>query len=183
MSTCPECNNQIPETTEKCPHCGRQVIPGDTLEQIPTKTTHWQQFIIAISVIILIAIGFTYQHAEERENLAAQTTFYAPLANIVRIAAEHSGLGRQYGIPTLRLKAQTKSAQAYLAFPSGPLSEEQAAVFGQAVCAALARTYVQKGYMPRELMVNVSSRQPTDINYGTAVYNGNRDRLGWQSAK
>lgn len=183
MSTCPECKNDVPDTAEKCPHCGRRVIPGDSLEKIPTKTTVWQQFVIAISVIILIAIGFTYQHAEERENLAAQTTFYAPLADIVRSMALHSGMGRQFGFPTLRLKAQTKSAEAFIAFPSGPMSEERAAVFAQAVCAALARTYVQKGYMPRELVVNISSRQPVPINYGTAIYNGNRDKLGWQSAR
>ncbi len=183
MGKCPECKNEIPDSEQKCPYCGKNVIAAQILEDVPVKTTAGQKIFIAASIIILIIIGLTYQSASKRENLAAQNNFYAPVKSIIGAATEHSGLGKAFGMPTFTLEAQTKSAEVSIAFPTGPMEQGEASVFARAVCIALARTYVDKGYMPRSIVVKIYSRQPHEIVYGSAVYDGNHDTLAWRPAR
>lgn len=182
MANCPECNSQVNEDAQKCPYCGRKIIPGDELEKLPQKITAWQKIVIAVSVVILVAIGLTYQGAEDRENAAAQKNFSEPVAEIIKAVSDESGLVKTFGLPQWKLTAETKSAELWITFNNrGFLKGDQAALFGRAVCASLARTYVQKGYMPRSLTVWVTSRadQNKRAVYGKAVFNGNFDTLAW----
>lgn len=184
MAICPKCKAHISDDSPTCEYCGERVIAGDTLSKVPEKITSWQKVVIVISIIVLIAIAFTFRGAEKRENQAAQNTFSNPVETIVMKAAEASGLSSAYGEPDVTMNAETKKAIVFVDFPDGPMSVNQAADFGLDVCRQLARTYVQKGYMPRALAVFVSSsgRNGTQIHYGSAVYNGNVDVLGWEPA-
>ena len=178
MATCPSCNENVDDSATSCPKCGKRIIPASSLEEVPTKTSNWQKFVIAVSVILLIAIGFTYQGAEERENKAAQSIFEQSMQAIIRDIGLHVGTVQEFGNPAWKLKAETKAAQVAIDF-SGRLTQEQAAAYGQGVCAALAQAYVRKGYMPRHITVTVGSGQHI---YGQAVFNGNIDALGWETA-
>lgn len=180
MAICPSCKTEVLDTARHCPKCGRQIIPADELENVPKKTSTWQKVVIALSVVILIAIGFSFQGAEDRENKAAQENFSQPVEKIVRDIAAQTGLAQQYGLPAWKLKAETKTAAVAVDFPNASLTAEQAAAYGQGVCAALARVYVAKGYMPRQLTVTVGSGPKV---YGQSVYNGNIDAIGWEAAR
>lgn len=184
MATCPKCNATISDSASSCEYCGEKVIAGDTLSRVPDKITTWQKVVIILSIIILIAIGLTFRGAEKRENLAAQNTFSSPVHEMVLTAAENSGMSSAYGVPQVTMNAETKKAIVFIDFPLGPMSASQASNFGLGICERLSRTYVQKGYMPRALAVSVSSggKQGTLVHYGTAVYNGNVDLLGWEPA-
>lgn len=184
MATCPKCDAKISDSATYCEYCGEKVIAGDTLMKVPQKITTWQKVIIGLSILVLIAIGLTYRGAEDRENRAAQQTFANPVESIVQAAARDSGLRAAYGEPVVSMNAETKKALVFIDFPSGPMSPVQASDFALNVCAKLARIYVQKGYMPRALAVGISSggKQGVQIHYGTAVYNGNVDILGWEPA-
>lgn len=184
MKVCPTCKDQVPHSSENCPHCGTRVIQGDKLEDIPTTTTGWQKFVIIVSIILLIIIGFTFYGAETRENQAAQANFTQPVMRIVSQALVQTGLGSYFGIPSYTLRAETKDAKVSVIFPTGPLSQEQAATFGQTVCVNLAREYVRLGYMPRNIQVDVGTML-TDKKihpYGTAIFNGNIGSISWQEA-
>ena len=184
MATCPKCKAQINDTASTCEYCGERVIPGDTLSSVPEKITNWQKIVIIVSIIILIAIALTFSGAEKRENQAAQNTFSNPVDAIVYNYAERTGLSSAFGKPEITMNAETKKAIVFVDFPAGPMSVNQAASFAMDVCRQLARTYVEKGYMPRALAVAVSSggTQGTQVHYGAAVYNGNVDVLGWEPA-
>lgn len=184
MATCPKCNATISDSADTCEYCGEKIIPGDSLSHVPSRITTWQKVVIGISIIILIAIGLTFRDAEKRENQAAQQTFSSPIEQIVISAAERTGLAPAYGTPIVSLHAQTKKALVYVDFPFGPMAANQASDFGLDVCSQLAKTYVQKGYMPRALAVVVTSggKNGVQINYGTAVFNGNVGILGWEPA-
>lgn len=185
MATCPNCEASIHEGAEECPKCGKRVIPASSLETISVKTTGWQKFVIIVTIILLVLIGITFQSAENREDEAAQRTFSQPVARIVSDAAVHLGLAQSFGMPDHKLKAETKDARVFIIFPRVGLSQEQASSVGQSIAALLARTYVQKGYMPRHITVTVASatarRKP--MIYGKAIYNGNIDALGWEAAR
>lgn len=182
MAICPECKTEIPDSATTCPNCGKRVIRGDSLASVPGKITLWQKIVIAVSIIILIIIGLTFQHAEERENRAAQINFTEPVETIIGAAASQSGLGKKFGLPAYNLKAETKYAEIFLEFPRGPLTNEQASLFAMAVCGSLARAYVAKGYMPRHLTVHIASASPNKIYYGQAVFDGDKGDLFWQPA-
>lgn len=184
MAYCPECKGEISETSKDCPHCGKTVIRGDELQDIPTKTSLWQKVVIAVSIIILIAIGLTFQGAEEREDRAAQEKFQAPAIQMVNAYASHTGLIREFGQPACRLEAKTHGANLYVDFPAGPIQRRRVNVFAQAVCVGLARTYLHMGYAPRDIEVYVSSKLPggKTLHYGKAVYNGNIETLNWDPA-
>lgn len=180
MAYCPECKGKIEDNVEFCSHCGKRIIAGDTLEKIVTKTSTWQKIIIAVGVIILIAIGFTFQGAEKREDESAQRLFEGPTREIVKNFSEHSGLTSMYGEPQFRLTAETHGAQLTILYPQGQMSNLQASVLGQAICTALARTYVDKGYAPRNMSVTIASKTGDKAYiYGKAVLNGNLDKLMW----
>lgn len=180
MATCQYCKEQVLDTANICPKCGKRIIPADELENVPKKTSTWQKVVIAISIVILIAIGFSFQGAEDRENKAAQENFSQPVEKIVRDIAGQTGLAQQYGLPNWKLNAETRSASVAIDFPNAKLTQDQAAAYGQGVCAALARAYVAKGYAPEHLTVTVGSGAAL---YGKAIFNGNIDALGWQPAK
>lgn len=184
MTTCPHCNTPIDPATEACPHCGEKVIPASSLEKISTKTTGWQKFVIAVSIVVLVAIGFTFQHASEREDAAAQGIFDKPAAAILSSIATRSNLAATYGNPAMQFTADTKSARMAIDFPSGPMPVRQARAIARTVCESLARLYVDKGYMPRMLYVSIACNGPNGsrIHYGQAVYDGNRDAMSWEPA-
>lgn len=179
MAVCPSCKENVPDSAANCPKCGERIIPADTLEKIPTKTSNWQKVVIAVSVILLVAIGFTFQGAEERENKAAQSIFQQSMETIIRDIGNQVGVNQQAGMPKWILKAETKGAQVAIDFPA-PLTKEQASAYGQGVCAALAQAYVRKGYMPRHIAVTVGNGQNV---YGQAIFNGNINALGWEGAE
>lgn len=182
MARCPDCNAKIDASVKACPYCGKEVIPASFLETIPTKTTTWQKIVIIFSIIILIAIAFTFLGAEKREDLASQDVFKAPVSQLVEAAATHSGLGKIFGLPDLSLKADPKNAEISIVFPSGPLSAAQAQNFASYISGMTARTYVDKGYMPRQITVSISSQIPDGrvFTYGKAIYNGDQDFISWQ---
>lgn len=159
-------------------------IAGDTLEHIETKTDTWQKVVIAVGAVLLIAIGFSWQGAGEREDLAAKSEFIGPLKNIVVTASRDLGLSRFFGQPDCSMRAGPKWADVRLEFPSGPLSQAQAEAMGRVVAGALAKVYVNKGYAPRALAVEVSStmRNGGKTIYGKAIYNGDLDKLEWEPA-
>ena len=185
MVVCPSCKDQVPHSAKACPQCGTRVIPADQLEDIPTKTTGWQKFVIIVSIILLILIAFTFYGAEDRENAAAQAAFTEPVMRIVNNTAAQTGYGSFFGMPSFKLDAGIKGAAVSVVFPTGPLSQEQAATFGQSVCAALAREYVRLGYAPRQITVNVGTvlADNTVYPYGQAVFNGNIGAIGWKPAQ
>lgn len=180
MAICPSCKEQIPDSATGCPKCGKRVIPADELEKLPGKTTTWQKVVIAAGLIILIGIGFTFQGAEDRENRAAQENFSGPMAKIIQDIGAQTGISGKLGAPQWKLNAQTKSATVAIDFPKGELSLMQAMAYGQGVCGALARAYVDKGYTPRHLTVSVAAGGKV---YGKAVFNGNLGDLNWETAK
>lgn len=184
MATCPECKAQISENATHCEYCGKRVVEGDTLSNVPKKITLWQKIVIVIGAFIIIAIGFTYKDAKTRENAAAQANFNHPSEEIAYTAAQNLGLMSAYGKPAITARFETNKGIIFVDFPKGPMSSSTAADFGLAVCRSLAQTYVSKGYMPRALAVSVSSagKEGTHIHYGTAVYNGNVDIIGWEPA-
>lgn len=184
MANCPECNAKISDDAESCEYCGKKIYTGKELGSAPHKITTWQIVVIVISIFILIAIGLTFQEAEKRENRAAQATFSSPVEAIIDTAAQRSGLSSAYGKPEITLSAQTKRAIVYIDFPRGPMTPAQASQFALDICGAMARTYVQKGYMPRALAVSISSagKDGVQVHYGAAVYNGDVDILGWEPA-
>lgn len=184
MATCPECKAHISDSATHCEYCGKRVMEGSKLSSLPSKLTLWQKIVIVVSIFILIAIGFTFSDAEKRENTAAQQTFSHPAENIVANAAQLSGLASAYGKPRITSRFETKKGIIFVTFPRGELSIAQASGFGLDVCRAIARSYVQNGYMPRALAVSVNSGSLNgrNIHYGTAVYNGNVDVLGWEPA-
>ena len=181
MAYCPDCNGKISENSTECPHCGKKIIPADSIEKLPGKLTPWQWCFIAISIIILIFIAFTFEDAEQREDYAAQENFIAPTANIISAVSEHGGLTALFGQPQFKLRAKTHGASVYIEFPRGALSQAQAKMLGQSVAASLAKTYVKKGYAPRNLEVTVVSRLTNQrvINYGKSVFYGDRGKLYW----
>lgn len=174
--------NRTPDSEQSCPFRGAGSFAGSTLEKINTKTTTWQKIFIIVSIVILIAIGFTFQNAQEREDKAAQAVFNNPVTDIIATAAAHSGLGNMFGMPGHVLQADTKTAEIHLQFPRGPLSARQAQAFANAVCGLVAKTYVDKGYMPRHVTVSISSAVPGGriVNYGKSVYDGNLDKMHWE---
>lgn len=180
MATCPSCNEQVPDSAINCPKCGERVIAGDTLSSVPKKTSVGQKVLIALGVICLIGIGFTFEGAKEREDKAAQELFTQPCERIIRDISLQTDVVRQFGLPAYRLFAGTQNAELQLDFAKGTLNADQARSLGMGVCSALARAYVRKGYMPDHIRVIVSGR---GTPYGDAVYNGNLDSLGWQPAK
>ena len=165
-------NSAAPEATRN--------IPGDTLEKIPTRTSPWQWAVIIVAAVILIAIGLTFRGAEERENKAALQNLGAPFTAIVQEQAAALGLTA----PKMDLQIATKTADVSLAFP-GAIGADKARDFAVAVCAGLARTYVNKGYMPRDLAVHVMTTLADGARavYGKAVFNGNLDQLLWEPAQ
>lgn len=179
-SHCPHCKEPLPESAKMCPRCGQWAVPASEIENVPTRTSRWQKIVIVISVIILIAIGLSFRGAEERENQAAQKELAAPLASLV--AAQATALGLQ-GSPRLDLKIATKAADVFVNFPA-PLGSDKARDFALSVCAGLARTYVDKGYMPRALAVHVGTLMSDGAlaSYGKAIFNGNLDQLAWEPA-
>ena len=184
MATCPECKATISDNATNCEYCGKRVIAGDTLSSVPKRITLWQKIVIVVSIFILIAIGFTFKDAEQRENRAAQQMFNHPAEQIVAQAANVMGLSSAYGSPQVTSRFEPKKGIIFVDFTKGPMSVNQAADFGLKVCRTLARTYVEKGYMPRALAVSVGSTgiNGTHIHYGTAVFNGNVDIIGWEPA-
>lgn len=183
MAICEECKNEIKDDAKQCPHCGNKVIDADNIQTVVTKSKRDQKFLIAAIVIILIIVGFTYQAAGSREDLAAQAKFSAPMKEIMQVVTEQSQLDKQFGKPTYTLDAKTKGADISILFPTGPIGSENARVFASVVCRAMVQTYVDKGYMPRALIVNIASRQPKFIDYGSMVYDGNHDVLQWFPAE
>lgn len=181
MATCPECKAQISDSAKECEYCGKKVIRGDELSSPPKKLTLWQKTVIVVSIFILIAIGLTYGNAENREDQAAEDVFMNPVTEMVMAEAEKSGLASAYGIPEITLNAGTKQAIVFVVFPRGVMSQPVAAQFALRICEGLARAYVNQGYMPRGLAINVSSltQNGAQIHYGNAVFNGNLDALGW----
>lgn len=177
---CPDCHEQLPDSAKMCPRCGKWIVPASELEDVPTKTSLWQKIVIVAALIILVAIGLTFRGAEERENQAAQKDLSAPLAAIITKQIETLGLGSS---PKAELAIETKRADVRINFPA-MISAKKAEDFGLAVCAGLARVYVDKGYMPRALAVEVGSLLPDGAlaTYGRAIFNGNLDALGWEPA-
>lgn len=177
--TCPHCHEPLPESAKMCPKCGKWVLPADELENVPTRTSRWQKIFIALSVIVLIAIGLTFRGAEERENAAAQKDLGAPLVHLVQQQSAALGLG----VPKVDLQIATKTADVTLDFPAA-IGADKARDMAVAVCAGLARTYVEKGYMPRGLAVHVATTLADGARavYGKAIFNGNLDQLAWEPA-
>lgn len=165
-----------------CPNCGERVFPGDELNDIPALITKRQRNFIIASLFVLLLIAITFQGAEERANRAAEKVFAHPIADIINTESTKLGLAKEYGKPIYELGISPKRASLEINFPEGKLSNEQAAVFANNVCADIARAYVKKGYMPRMLKVEVSSGKAGErTSYGRAIYNGNIDALGWQN--
>lgn len=177
---CPHCNEPLPESAKMCPKCGQWCVPANEIEDVPTRTSRRQKIVILVSVIILIAIGLSFRGAEERENQAAQKELAAPLTSLV--AAQTTALDLP-GSPRLNLKIATKAADVFVDFPA-PLGSDKAREFALSVCAGLARTYVDKGYMPRALAVHVGTvmADGARATYGKAIFNGNLDQLVWEPA-
>lgn len=173
-STAP--NNEEPK---KSPKSGNWNIPADELEEVPTRTSRWQWAVIIVAGLILIAIGLTFRGAEERENAAAQKEIGAPLTSLVQQQTAALGLAA----PKLDLQIGTKSADVFVDFPAA-IGGDKARDLALAVCAGLARTFVDKGYMPRALAVHVGTilSDGAKASYGTAIFNGNLDQLGWEPA-
>lgn len=184
MATCNKCGASISDSATTCEYCGEKVDSGSEQSRDSATITTWQKVLIGLSILVLIAIALTFRGAETRENRAAQNTFSSPVEEIVQSVASATGLSPAYGTPVVSLNAQTKKALVYVDFPLGPMTSDQASEFGLAVCERLARIYVREGYMPRALAVGVSSggKDSTQINYGTAVFNGNLGILGWEPA-
>lgn len=182
MARCPECKAKIHDSFKNCPYCGQEVIPASVLENIPTKTTTWQKVFIIFSIIILIAILFTFKDAQKREDIASQDIFNLPVSQLITSAANQSGLAHIFGMPTHTLQAEPKTAVISIVFPNGPLTSAQAQNFASYISGMVARTYVQKGYMPREVTVKIASNNPKGqyYTYGKAVYNGDKDFITWE---
>lgn len=180
MATCPACKEHVPDSATTCPKCGERVIAGDTLSNVPQKTSVGQKVLIALGVICLIAIGFTFEGAQKREDRAAQELFTQPCERIIRDISLQTGIVHQFGLPAYRLFAGAQNAELQLDFAKGQLGADQARSLGMGVCSALARVYVRKGYMPDHIRVIVSGK---GAPYGDAIYNGNLDSLSWQPAK
>lgn len=168
------------EAAGKSPKDGNWNIPADELEEVPTRTSRWQWAVIIVAAVILIAIGLTFRGAEERENKAAMDDLGAPFTAIVQQQASALGLAA----PKMDLQIATKKADVSLDFP-GAIGADKARDFAVAVCAGLARTYVKKGYMPRDLAVHVMTTLADGARavYGKAVFNGNLDQLLWEPAQ
>ena len=181
MAYCPSCKGKVGENEKECPHCGKRIIPAESIEKMPSKISAWQWAVIAVSVIVLIFIGFTFKGAEQREDAAAQKNFADSTRAIIYAVSEHGGLTAEFGKPSFKLRAKTHSARVYIEYPDGPLTQEQARMIGQSVAASLARSYVKKGYAPRFLEVTVVSRLTNQrvINYGKSVFNGDKGDLFW----
>lgn len=173
MAMCPGCKAPVGENETTCPTCGH-AIPASSLEDVQTQTTGWQKFIIAVVIVLLVAIAFTFYNAQSREDRATQQIFEAQMGQIAQSVAIQSGLAQRFGMPAYRIVAEPKAATATLVFPSGPLTQSEAAMYGRGVCIMLAQAYVKRGYIPRSLRVVVSGNQPGgQALYGQAVFNGN----------
>lgn len=182
MAVCPNCQAQVGDGEKNCPKCGK-AIPASELENIQTQTSGWQKFVIAVTILLLIVIAFTFYQAEDREDKATQQIFGPQMEKIINTVASQTGLANYFGMPAGQIIATTKTAEAMVVFPSGPLSQAQASMFGRAVCAGLAQSYVNKGYMPRQIRVVVAgNEQGGQAVYGQAIFNGNIDALGWEPA-
>lgn len=168
-----------PEDPKKSPKGGNWNIPADELEEVPTRTSRWQWAVIIVAGLILIAIGLTFRGAEERENAAAQNELDTPLVNLVQQQTAAMSLPD----PKVGLEIATKTADVFVDFPAA-IGGDKARDFAVAVCAGLARAYVSKGYMPRDLAVHVGTTlsDGAKASYGTAIFNGNLDQLGWEPA-
>lgn len=175
--TSPNSAAPTPEEARKSPKGGNWNIPADELEEVPTKTSRWQWAVIIVAGIILIAIGLTFRGAEERGNAAAQKELGTPLVSLVQQQTAALGLSE----PKVALNIATKAADVFVDFPAA-IGGDKARDFALAVCAGLARAYVNKGYMPRGLAVHVGTTLPDGARatYGTAIFNGNLDQLGWE---
>lgn len=182
MARCPFCNSKIEDSEKNCRYCGKEVIPASFLESIPTKTSTGQKIFIIVSFIILIAIIFTFMGVQKREDQASQRIFSEPVSQIIASAAVRSGLGHIFGMPGHTLKADPKTAQISIVFPKGQLSEAQARNYASYISGMVARTYVDKGYMPREVTVTIASdnNKGQYYTYGRAVYNGDKDFITWE---
>lgn len=173
MAICPNCKAPVGENETTCPTCGH-AIPASSLENVQTQTTGWQKFIIAVVIVLLVAIAFTFYNAQSREDKVAQQVFEAQMGQIAQSVAIQSGLAQKFGLPTYQITAEPKAATASIVFPSGPLTQEEAAMFGRGVCIMLAQAYVKRGYIPRSLRIVVGGYQPGgQAVYGQAVFNGN----------
>lgn len=173
MAVCPDCKAPVGENETTCPSCGH-AIPASSLEDVQTSTTGWQKFIIAVVIVLLIAIAFTFYSAQSREEESAQQIFEAQMGQIAQSVAIQSGLAQRFGVPAWQINAGPKEATASLVFPSGPLTQAEAALFGRGVCIMLAQAYVKRGYIPRSLRIIVAGNQPGgEAVYGQAVFNGN----------
>ena len=166
-----------PGAAGKGPKDGNWNIPADELEAVPTRTSPWQWAVIIVAGLVLIAIGLTFRGAEERENAAAQKELSTPLVNLVQQQTAALGLSE----PKVALNIATKAADVFVDYPAA-IGAEKARNLALAVCAGLARAFVDKGYMPRDLAVHVGTTLPDGARagYGTAVFNGNLDQLDWE---
>lgn len=181
MAYCQKCEGKISDGETQCPHCGEKIIPADQLEKLPGKITGWQKFVIAVSIVILVAIALTFQGAEQREDRAAEENFIGTTRSIIYAVSEHGGLTAQFGQPEFKLVAKTHGARVYIEFPRGGLTQGEASMLGQSVAASLARAYVKKGYAPRHIEVTIASRLSNRrvIYYGTSFFNGDTGKLYW----
>lgn len=185
MKECPECLSKVDDSSSQCHICGKRLIPASQLEKIDSKTTTWQKLMIIAGAIVLVAIAFTFLGAGKREQQAAQKIFEPSVTQIILEAADQTGVAHAFGTPTHMLSAGTKAADIRVNFPTGPMHESQAKRFGEKVCELIARIYVKKGYIPRALSVTVSSAVPgkRSFIYGTAYYDGDKDKLFWLGAE
>ena len=185
MKECPECSASVEDSAENCHICGKRLIPASKLEKIDLVTTTWQKLVIIVGAVVLIAIAFTFLGAGKREQEAAQKNFEPTVTEIINSAANQTGMVQAFGQPRHMLSAGTKSADIRVHFPTGPMHEIQAKRFAERVCEIVARVYVRKGYIPRALSVTVSSSVPGRRNliYGTAYYDGDKDKMIWVPAE
>lgn len=184
MTTCPHCNTPIDPATEVCPHCEKKVTPISSLEKIDGRLTGWQKFVIAVSIIILIAIGLFFQQGESNENKAAQAVFDIPAQELVHQTLAGTAIAGDYGLPVVNFDSNLAEGKLTLLFPGGPMPVRLAQELGSHLCTELARLYLNKGYTPRTVTVEIDCRGPKGslIRYGNATWHGNFDKLTWTSA-
>ncbi len=179
-----EQNQQAISDKDSAMNTEKRSIAADRLETVKTRTTRRQKIFIVASIIVLLAIAFSFENAAKHEDTAAQKIFSAPAQAIIHAQLVKSGLALEYGMPKYEIKAKTKKAQVQIIFPRGPVKGSSAEALAKNICSRLARLYVEKGYMPRGLDVRISSILPSggEAYYGTAVYDGNLDQLFWKQA-